>query len=140
MDVLRDYLALLPRADEPAALLFPAFQLTPPKQTGVAVDPNADAPEWAGAKVQRNADALASLTVDEAEQRLELDWTSRVRHQNFYKACSVRRCFELTEKAEAERYRPPSSFTRCATPTRVSALRPESAPWRYRDSWDMRAQ
>ncbi|MED5802858.1 tyrosine-type recombinase/integrase [Gordonia sp. Z-3] len=86
VDVLRDYLALHPRADEPTAPLFPAFRLTAPKQTGRAVNPNADAPESAGAKAQRNADALASLNVDEAEQRLELDWTAPVRHQNFYKA------------------------------------------------------
>lgn len=86
VDVLRDYLALHPRADDPAAPLFPAFRLTPPKQTGVAVDLARKAPESAGAKAQRNADALASLTVDEAEQRLELDWTSPARHQNFYKA------------------------------------------------------
>ncbi|WP_439030383.1 tyrosine-type recombinase/integrase [Gordonia terrae] len=45
-----------------------------------------DSPETAGAKAQRNANALAALTVDDAEQRLDLDWSSPVRHQNFYKA------------------------------------------------------
>lgn len=82
-DVLRDYLALHPRADESTAPLFPAFRLTPPKQTGVRA---ADKPETAQAKATRQADALAALTVDDAEQRLDLNWTSPVRHQNFYKA------------------------------------------------------
>lgn len=86
MDLLRDYLALHPHGNEPTAPLFPAFRLTPPKQTGVAVDSDRSAPEPAGAKAARNADALASLTVDEGEQRLELDWTKPVRHQKFYKA------------------------------------------------------
>nr|EMP10387.2 integrase [Gordonia sp. NB41Y] len=86
VDLLRDYLALHPRSGDPTAPLFPTFRLTPPKQTGVAVDPNRASREPASAKAQRNADALAALTVDEAEQRLELDWTSPVRHQNFYKA------------------------------------------------------
>ena len=84
--MLRDYLALHPRADEANAPLFPAFRLTPPKQTGVAVDPKRKSLEPAHAKAQRNADVLATLTVDEAEQRLELDWSAPVRHQNFYKA------------------------------------------------------
>lgn len=64
--------------------MFPAFRLTPPKQTGVRAP--ADEPETAQAKSTRQADALAALTVDEAEQRLDLDWSSPVRHQNFYKA------------------------------------------------------
>ncbi|MDH3022670.1 tyrosine-type recombinase/integrase [Gordonia alkanivorans] len=83
VDVLRDYLALHPRSDEPTAPLFPAFRLTPPKQTGVRA---ADEPETAQARATRQADALAALTVDDAEQRLDLDWSSPVRHQNFYKA------------------------------------------------------
>ncbi|MCX2756600.1 tyrosine-type recombinase/integrase [Gordonia sp. 4N] len=83
VEVLRDYLALHPRADEPTAPLFPAFRLTPPKQTGVRA---ADEPETAQAKAARQADALAALTVEDAEQRLDLDWSNPVRHQNFYKA------------------------------------------------------
>lgn len=83
VDVLRDFLCLHPRADEPTAPLFPAFRLTPLKQTGVRAAADA---ETARAKATRQADALAALTVDEAEQRLDLDWTSPVRHQNFYKA------------------------------------------------------
>ena len=91
VDTLRDYLALHPHGPgqpehDPTAPLFPAFKLTAERPTGVAVDPDRAAPETAGAKAQRNADALASLTMDEAEARLELDWTSPVRHQNFYKA------------------------------------------------------
>jgi integrase len=83
VDVLRGYLSEHPRADEPTAPLFPAFRLTTERPTGKAVDTD---DRSARAKAQRNADALASLTVDEAEDRLELDWTSPVRHQNFYKA------------------------------------------------------
>ena len=86
VETLRDYLALHPRADDSTAPLFPAFRLRADRPTGVAVNPDRTTPEPAGAKAQRNADALASLTVDEAEQRLDLDWTSPVRHQNFYKA------------------------------------------------------
>lgn len=46
----------------------------------------ADSPETAQAKATRQAAALAALTVEEAEQCLDLDWSSPVRHQNFYKA------------------------------------------------------
>lgn len=83
---MRDYLALHPRSKELSAPLFPAFRLRAERPTGKSVDPNRKSPEAAGVKARRNADALASLTVDEAEQRLELDWTRPVRHQNFYKA------------------------------------------------------
>ncbi|MGV9713987.1 tyrosine-type recombinase/integrase [Gordonia sp. NPDC003424] len=89
--MLRDYVALhlhgpgKPEHD-PTAPLFPAFRLCAERPTGVAIDPHRTSPETAEAKAQRNADALASLTVDEAEQRLDLDWSNPVRHQNFYKA------------------------------------------------------
>ncbi|MCG7632632.1 tyrosine-type recombinase/integrase [Gordonia McavH-238-E] len=53
-----------------------------PRHSGRA----ADEPETAQAKATRHADALAALTMDEAEERLDLDWTCPVRHQNFYKA------------------------------------------------------
>ncbi|MGW6034680.1 tyrosine-type recombinase/integrase [Gordonia terrae] len=82
MDVLRDYLALHLRADEPTAPLFPAFRLTPPKQTGV----RRRRTRVRAGQGHRQADALAALTVDDAEQRLDLDWSSPVRHQNFYKS------------------------------------------------------
>lgn len=85
--VLREYLAVHPRADEPTAPLFPAFGLTPPRPAA----PHAAAPHLAGVRplkavAQRQAEALAEQTVQQAEQRLELDWSQTLRHQNFYKA------------------------------------------------------
>ncbi|WP_068275545.1 tyrosine-type recombinase/integrase [Aldersonia kunmingensis] len=85
VEMLRDYLALHPRADDPTAPLFPAFRLTAPKRRGL-VRIEGDTPEPASIKAHRNAEALAALTVDDFEQRLELDWNSPTRHQNFYKA------------------------------------------------------
>ncbi|WP_246007890.1 tyrosine-type recombinase/integrase [Gordonia oryzae] len=77
--VLREYLARHPRRDEPTAPLFPAMRLIAEKPTGVKNTA-------VGTPNERQATALASLTVEEAEARLELDWASPVRHQNFYKA------------------------------------------------------
>lgn len=81
VDLLRDYLAQHPRHDEPTAPLFPAMRLVAQKPTGLrATDEN-------GKRVVPKAeDALAALTVDEAEARLTLDWDSPLRHQTFYKA------------------------------------------------------
>ncbi|MFG1933036.1 site-specific integrase [Mycobacterium sp. NPDC048908] len=95
--LLRDYLAEHPRADEPTAPLFPGTTLTRPRPTGVratpaapgaattAVEGTAPSPT-AKARARRQADALAELTVEDAEKRLVLDWTTPLRHASFYKA------------------------------------------------------
>ncbi|GAC61589.1 tyrosine-type recombinase/integrase [Gordonia sihwensis] len=77
--VLRDYLARHPRRDEPTAPLFPAMRLIPGKPTGVKNTA-------AGTPNQRQASALAALSVTEAAERIELDWKLAHRHGNFYKA------------------------------------------------------
>lgn len=95
--LLREYLAEHPRADEPGAPLWPGMALTRPRPTGVrtppaqpgaaATDGVETAPSAvAKARARRQADALAELTVAEAEQRLVLDWTQPLRHATFYKA------------------------------------------------------
>jgi integrase len=37
-------------------------------------------------RARRQAEALAALTVEDAERRLVLDWTTPLRHASFYKA------------------------------------------------------
>lgn len=79
--LLREYLADHPRRDEPTAPLFCSVTLKPSKPTGkrsVDVDGDRIAPTA--------VDALAGLSVDEAAQRLVLDWSQPIRHQTFYKA------------------------------------------------------
>ncbi|VBA46743.1 tyrosine-type recombinase/integrase [Mycobacterium pseudokansasii] len=120
-ELLRDYLAEHPRADDPAAPLWPGMSLTPPRPTGVRADnaaPGAastavdEAAPSATAKdrARRQADALAELTVEEAEQRLVLDWTTPLRHATFYKAIyrpAVLRANRLTPTAKVD---PDQSF------------------------------
>ena len=95
-DILRDYLALHPRADSPSAPLFPSFALTPVKPTGIATEKaqdsqtrNARAAEeskhWRTV-ADRQAHALAALSVENAEARLVLDWTATLSHLALYKA------------------------------------------------------
>ncbi len=60
-----DYLADHPNGDDPDAPLFPNLRLAP-KPTGKK---STDAPATAKEKAQRRADALAALTVTEAEDR-----------------------------------------------------------------------
>ncbi|MGY4712575.1 tyrosine-type recombinase/integrase [Mycolicibacterium sp. CBM1] len=85
--LLRDYLAEHPRADEPTAPLFCAVTLSPVKPTGKRrADDNREEPETAAQKADRQATALAALSVAEATDRLVLDWTAKLRHQTFYKA------------------------------------------------------
>lgn len=94
---VRDYLAEHPRRQEAGAPLFPGMSLTRPRPTGVRTD--TAAPEAATTAVKeagpsatakdrarRQADALADLSVEDAEKRLVLDWTSPLRHASFYKA------------------------------------------------------
>lgn len=96
-ELLRDYLAEHPRGGAPDAPLWPGMSLTRPRPTGVRADtvaPGAattgveEAPPSATAKgrARRQADALAELTVEDAEKRLVLDWTQPLRHATFYKA------------------------------------------------------
>lgn len=81
VELMRDYLALHPRADEATAPLFPSMRLIAQKPTGLR------ATDETGKRIVPTADeALAALTVDEAEARLELDWSVMLRHQTFYKA------------------------------------------------------
>ncbi|ORB53678.1 tyrosine-type recombinase/integrase [Mycobacterium persicum] len=95
--LVRDYLAEHPRRHEPGAPLFPGTRLTTPRPTGVRATPAApgaaatavkEAAPSATAKdrARRQADALAKLTVEDAEKRLVLDWTMPLRHATFYKA------------------------------------------------------
>jgi len=70
-----------PRRDDVTAPLFPAGTLVPQKPTGVK------ATDATGRRiVPRAEDALAALSVEEAEDRLTLDWDAPLRHQTFYKA------------------------------------------------------
>lgn len=80
--VMRDYLAERPHGDDDAPL-FPSMRLQPPRPTGVKT---ADATATAKDRAARQADALADLTVDEAEARLVPDWAEPLRHATFYKA------------------------------------------------------
>lgn len=83
VDVLRDYLALHPHgpaSENPnlAAPLFPAGRLIPQTPTGLR------ATDDSGRRVVPKAeDALAALTVTEAEARMTLDWAAVVRHPAF---------------------------------------------------------
>ncbi|PQM52512.1 site-specific integrase [Mycolicibacter virginiensis] len=117
--LLRDYLAEHPRADDPAAPLWPGMALRRPRPTGLAtaaadgetvtVGGGASTPT-AQAKARRQADALAALSVADAEARLVLDWTAPLRHPTFYKAVyrpAVLRANRLTPTA---RLSPAQSF------------------------------
>jgi integrase len=80
-ELLRDYLAAHPRCDDPAAPLFCSVTLKPAKPTGKR------ATDSDGKRIAPTAvDALAGLSVDDAADRLVLDWLAPIRHQTFYKA------------------------------------------------------
>jgi hypothetical protein len=73
--------------------------------TGAATTGAEDAPPSAPAKARarRQADALAELTVEDAEKRLVLDWTQPLRYATFYKAVyrpAVLRANRLTPTAK----------------------------------------
>jgi integrase len=80
-ELLRDYLADHPRRDEPTAPLFCAVSLRPAKPTGKRAT---DA--YGNRVVSTASEALAALPVDQAADRLVLDWSASIRHQTFYKA------------------------------------------------------
>ncbi|WP_327162104.1 tyrosine-type recombinase/integrase [Mycolicibacterium wolinskyi] len=86
--LVRDYVAMHPRRDDPTAPLFPGMVLVAQKPTGVRVTPATDEPDAQDAKrvARRQADALADLSVEEAEARLALKWDEPLRHATFYKA------------------------------------------------------
>ena len=95
-ELLRDYLASHPRADEPTAPLFPGMTLCAAKPTGVATEEAEDSDTrnpraTAAAKhwrtvADRQAKTLAGLSVAEAQLRLIVDWSSPLSHTAFYKA------------------------------------------------------
>jgi integrase len=77
--------------------LFPGMALTRPRPTGVRTKPADTGAATTGgavttpsaaakARALRQVEALAELTVAEAEARLVLDWTQPLRHPTFYKA------------------------------------------------------
>jgi integrase len=119
--LIREYLAAHPRRDEPEAPLWPGMALNRPRPTGVRTSPadtGAAKPGGAGstpsaaakARAHRQAEALAELTVTEAEARLVLDWTAPLRHPTFYKAVyrpAVLRANRLTPTAKVD---PEQSF------------------------------
>lgn len=86
-ELLRDYLANHPRADEPNAPLFPSMRLTAIKPTGIAAEPvSPELPKDWRTVADRQAKTLGALTVAQAQSRLVLDWSAPLRHLTFYKA------------------------------------------------------
>lgn len=112
-ELLRGCLAEHPRAGELDAPLWPGMSLTRPRPTGVRTDTAAPGAATTGVKedrARRQAAALAELTVDDAEKRLVLDWTTPLRHATFYKAVyrpAVLRANRLTPTAKLD---PAQSF------------------------------
>ena len=87
-ELLCDYLGMHPRRDDPTAPLFPGMLLVAQKPTGVRATTATGEPDAQAAKhvARRQADALAELSVAEAEARIAVDWESPLRHATFYKA------------------------------------------------------
>ena len=99
---MRDYLAVHPHADNPAAL--PAMRLDTPRPTGLRATDSDGKPANKDRRTaaQRQADTLARLTVVEAQARLVLDWSEPLRHATFYKAVyrpAVLRAMRQTPRA-----------------------------------------
>jgi integrase len=96
--ILRDYLAMHPRRNEPTAPLFPSFKLTAPKP-GQTQRPKGSDPEGWRTVADRQARTLAALSVADAEARLVLDWKASLAHLAMYKAVfrpAVLRALRLT--------------------------------------------
>ena len=112
--LLRDYLAEHPRGRDGDAPLWPGMALTRPRPTGVRADTAAPPAATTGVeeaapkatakdRTRRQAEALAALSVEDAEKRLVLDWTQPLRHATFYKAVyrpAVLRANRLTPTAK----------------------------------------
>jgi integrase len=85
-DLLRTYLAVHPRADNLAAPLFPGMALTPPRPSGTRAEQQPGIETGNRTAAIRQATALADLSVTDAGERLQLDWTQPYRHATLYKA------------------------------------------------------
>lgn len=80
-EILRDYLASHPRANDPNAPLFCSGTIRASRPTGRR------ATDSLGNRLIPTAtDALAALSASEAANRILLDWSAPLRHQTFYKA------------------------------------------------------
>lgn len=137
--LLHNYLAQHPHGDEADAPLWPGMSLTRPRPTGRRATPAApgaattgveDSPPRAAAttRARRQAEALAELSVEDAEKRLVLDWTQPLRHATFYKAVyrpEVLRANRLTPTAKLS---PDQSFHclrhSCASLCLAAGIRP----------------
>ena len=84
--LLRAYLAEHPDAHNPAASLFPSMALTPPRPSGTRAEQQPGIEPGSRSTALRQTTALADLSVDEAGQRLVLDWAQPYRHATLYKA------------------------------------------------------
>ncbi|MDV8008632.1 tyrosine-type recombinase/integrase [Rhodococcus sp. IEGM 1318] len=80
--VLRDYLLMHPRADEPFAPLFPASALKLQKPSGKRAPTHESGPRKGNRMTPAEQSARQPLA--DAEARLLLDWESPVVHRNFY--------------------------------------------------------
>ncbi|GAB4708673.1 tyrosine-type recombinase/integrase [Mycobacterium avium] len=103
-EMMREYLAAHPRGDEPTAPLFPGMALGAFRPTGLRAVTADGLPASRDPRhvANRQASALAELSVPDAEARLELDWDEPLRHMTFYKAVyrpAVRRANRLTPTA-----------------------------------------
>ena len=134
--LLRDYLASHPRRNDPNAPLFCAVTLKPSKPTGKpATDSDGNrVAENAAERKLRQATALASLSVDEAASRLELDWSSPLAHQTFYQAV-FRPAVLRANRRNPRSSRRTSPFMPFGTPTRVCVSPPESHRCNCAGSW-----
>lgn len=87
---MREFIADHLRGDDPSAPLFPNVRLTaaaPPSSDSKPVKPNSRRdPEHWRVVAQRQADTLAGLSVSQAADRLQLDWSQPLRHATFYKS------------------------------------------------------
>lgn len=96
-ELLADYLAEHPHADNAAAPLFPAFRLKTATGPRTQRPRGSDTEHWRTV-ADRQAATLAELSATEAAERLDLDWTAPLRHLAFYKAVfrpAVRRAIRI---------------------------------------------
>ncbi len=119
--LLRNYLADHPHGDESTAPLWPGMVLTRPRPTGVRATPADTGAATTGveegatsttakAPARRQAEALAELTVEDAEERLVLDWNQPLRHATFYKAVYRPAVLRANRLAPTAKLSPDQSF------------------------------